>query len=349
VEFVLKRLSILGLILVSALVMACDALPQSRASAGGSGKLTILGSAEEIFVLGMANAFEAETGIKTTYERLSTGEALARLRTEKANPRYSVWWGGPVDNYIEASGEGLLEPYKPRGFGTLPRQYRDETGAWTGIYVGVLAFGVNNAVLDAKGLTPPTSWADLLKPQYEGLIAMGHPATSGTGSTIVATVMQLNNKNVEVGFNYFEALNRNVAQYTRSGADAARVVGRGDVAIGIAFSHDIVDASQISPDLRVVFPGDGTGYEIGGMGLIKGAPDSAEGKRFMDWAISQRAQELGPSFRAYQIPTNPDAQVSPLSARLAHIKTIDYDFRWAGNRRDELVRRFQSTIAPAPL
>jgi iron(III) transport system substrate-binding protein len=347
VDHLFIRLSVLGLVLISLFGAACDALPQSRASADSSGKLTILGSSEEVFVLGMANAFEAETGIKTTYERLSTGEALARLRAEKASPRHSVWWGGPVDNYIEASGEGLLEPYRPRGFGTLPRQFRDESGAWTGIYVGVLAFGVNTAVLEARGLTPPTSWPDLLKPQYEGLIVMGHPATSGTGSTIVATIMQLHNKNVEAGFEYFEALNRNIAQYTRSGAEAARVVGRGEAAVGIAFSHDIVDAGQISPNLRVVFPGDGTGYEIGGMALVKGAPESAEGKRFMDWAISQRAQELGPSFRAYQIPTNPDARVSPLSARLASIKTIDYDFRWAGNRHDDLVRRFQTTIAPA--
>jgi iron(III) transport system substrate-binding protein len=345
----IKRLTFLGLALVTLLATACDALPGSRATAQSSGKLTILGSAEEVFVLGMANAFEAETGIRTTYERLSTGEALARLRADKAHPKFSVWWGGPADSYIEASGEGLLEPYRPRGVGTLPRQYRDETGAWTGIYVGVLAFGVNTAVLGAHGLTPPTSWADLVKPQYEGLIAMGHPATSGTGYSILGTVMQMNNKNIEVGFDYLEALNRNVAQYTRTGAEAARVAGRGEAAIGIAFSHDIVDAAQISPDLRVVFPGDGTGYEIGGMALIAGAPDSAQGKRFMDWAISQRAQELGPSFRAYQIPTNPDAQVSPLSARLASIKTIDYDFRWAGNRREDLVRRFQASVAPAPV
>src|SRR5688500_12392666 len=72
---VLMRLSMLARALVTALVTACDAMPLSRVAAGGgSGKLTILGSAEEIFVLGMANAFEAETGVRTTYERLSTGE-----------------------------------------------------------------------------------------------------------------------------------------------------------------------------------------------------------------------------------------------------------------------------------
>jgi iron(III) transport system substrate-binding protein len=344
----LRQLAILGMALLVAISVACDALPRPMASAGGSGKLVILGSAEELYVLGMANAFEAETGIRTTYQRLSTGDALARLRADKGHQQVSVWWGGPADNYIDASGEGLLEPYRPRGSSTLPRQYRDDNGAWTGVYVGVLGFAVNAAVLEERGLPAPTSWADLLRPAYEGQIALAHPATSGTAFTMVGTIMQLNNKSVDRGFDYLTALSRNVARWERNGSAPARIAGRGEVAIGVAFSHDIVDAEQISPDLRLVFPSEGTGYEIGGMALITDAPDPVEGKRYMDWAISQKAQELGPSFRAYQIPTNPDARVSPFAVRLSSIKTIDYDFRWTGNRREDLVQRFVATVSPAP-
>jgi iron(III) transport system substrate-binding protein len=61
-------------------------------------------------------------------------------------------------------------------------------------------------------------------------------------------------------------------------------------------------------DLEVVFPGEGTGYETGAMALVKNGPHRAAGRRFMDWALSARAQELGPLFTAYQIPTNPDAK-----------------------------------------
>src|SRR5207248_719261 len=186
-----------------------------------TGKLRLLGSAEEVFVLGMANAFEAETGIHTTYQRLSTGESLSKLRSEKANPEFSVWWGGPADNYIDAAGEGLIEAYRPRGAGTLPRQYRDEDGTWTGVYVGVLGFAVNSAVLDDRHLSTPTSWADLLRPEYQGQISVAHPATSGTAFTMVGTVMQLNNKDVDRGFAYLQALSRNVARWERTGAAPA--------------------------------------------------------------------------------------------------------------------------------
>jgi iron(III) transport system substrate-binding protein len=84
------------------------------------------------------------------------------------------------------------------------------------------------------------------------------------------------------------------------------------------------------------------------MALVKNAPNSAEGRRFMDWALSDRAEELGPLFSAYQIPTNPDARVPQQSVRLSSIKTISHDFRWAGDHRRELVTRFSISLAPAP-
>src|SRR5438093_3594144 len=122
---VLVRLAILGLTILTALCVGCSALPGHGASAE-SGKLTVLGSAEEVYVLGMTNAFEADTGIKTSYLRLSTGEALGRLRADKNHQQFSVWWGGPIDSYVDASGEALLEQYRPRGSSTLPRQYKDD-------------------------------------------------------------------------------------------------------------------------------------------------------------------------------------------------------------------------------
>jgi iron(III) transport system substrate-binding protein len=56
--------------------------------AKGSGSLTILGTPQEEYIQGITKAFEAECGIKTTYVRLSSGEALAKLRADKASPQF---------------------------------------------------------------------------------------------------------------------------------------------------------------------------------------------------------------------------------------------------------------------
>ncbi len=114
--------------------------PAARSGCGptGSGSLTILGTPQEEYIQGISRAFEAECGIKTTYVRLSSGEAVAKLKADKANPQFSVWWGGPADGYIAANAEGLLDPYKPNGSDRIPSQYKDANGVWTGIYVGAL-------------------------------------------------------------------------------------------------------------------------------------------------------------------------------------------------------------------
>ena len=315
----------------------------------GSGSLTILGTPQEEYIQGITKAFEAECGIKTTYVRLSSGEALAKLRADKANPQFSVWWGGPADGFIAANKESLLENYQPKGSDKIPTQYKDPQGVWTGIYVGALGVALNTKVLADKKLPEPASWADLAKPAYKGQISIAHPASSGTSYTFVATQMFLNNKDLTKGFAYLQDFHKNVLQYQKTGAAPARQAGQGEVAIGIVFSHDIVAAIEEGfKDLKIMFPSEGTGYEIGGMALVKGAPDPIAGKTFMDWAITVKAQEMGPQFKAYQLPTNPDAKVSDKSVRLDKVKTVAYDFQWAGDNKKAIVDRFSNEVAPQP-
>jgi iron(III) transport system substrate-binding protein len=327
-----------------------EARVQSPGAVSEGGTLTVLGSAEEEYVRGVVRAFEVETGIKTNYVRRSTGDALQILRDNRGAPEFSVWWGGPADAYIAAANDGLLDAYRPHGSAKIPNRYKDPEGQWTGVYVGALAFAVNTRVLQREGLPEPTSWEDLIKPAYRSHISIAHPATSGTAYTMLSTVIQLNNKDTLKGFDYFKALHNNVQEYQRSGAMPARLAGRGEPAVGISFSHDIVAAVEDGlTDLKVVFPSEGTGYEVGAMALVKNAPQPELGRRFMDWAVSEEAQEMGPIFTAYQIPTNPDAKVPQKSAKLSSIKMIDYDFAWSGASREALVTRFTTSIMPPPM
>ena len=340
---------LLGLILVLLLtVPGCAGLIERPKEQSFSGTLNIIGTAEEEYVRGMVRAFELDSGIRTIYERLSAGQALDALKAERNDPRHSVWWGGSIDGYIEANSSGLLDLYKPKSFSTIPRQYKDPDGAWTGVYVGALAIGVNTRVLSEKGLPEPTSWADLTKPIYKGLVSMAHPATSGTAYTALATVVQLNGKDIDKGLAYFRALSANIKEFEQSGSAPARLAGRGTVAIAIAFAHDIIAANDDgAKGLNVIFPSEGTGYEIGGMAMIKSAPYQEQARRYLDWALSPKAQELGPLFTAYQIPTNPDAKVPEKSVRLSAVKTIDYDFEWSGENRQKMVDMFERDDQPA--
>ncbi len=332
--------------------------------------LTVLCTPQEDWCVAMTQAFEAETGIRTSYVRLSSGESLARIRAAQDNPEFSVWWGGPADAFIAGSEEGLLEQYESPSAADIPEQYKDADSYWTGVYVGALGFCSNVDVLEEIGIEAPDSWEDLLAPELEGFVAMAHPATSGTAFTAFWTIVTLKADELEAeeegtgydeegfptetavdaAFEYFAQLNNNVLQYTRSGSAPGTLAGQGEIAVAIIFSHDCTKLQEEGFDgiLVTTFPEEGTGYEIGGMAIIANGPEPEAARVWYDWALTAAAQEIGPSVNSLQLPTNPEAAISELAVNLEDINVVDYNFAAAGLNRVEITERFDAEIATAP-
>ena len=114
------------------------------------------------------------------------------------------------------------------------------TTYWVGVYVGTLGFATNTNWLaahpDAKA---PTSWDDLLKPEFTGQVMVAHPSTSGTSYTALCTILQMRGE--EAGWEYIKQYAGQMASFTKSGAAPAKFVGQGEAAVAIVFSHDIVN------------------------------------------------------------------------------------------------------------
>jgi iron(III) transport system substrate-binding protein len=353
-------------IVLFALIALLVAIPASAQT----GTLTVLCTPQEDWCVAMTAAFEAETGIDTNYVRLSSGESLARLRAAQANPEFSVWWGGPADAFIAAAAEGLLEQYESPNAAVIPEIYRSADNFWAGVYVGALGFCSNVEVLEELGVEPPTSWDDLLAPELQGNVAMAHPATSGTAFTAFWTIVTLRadaleaetagagyDENgaptqaaIDAAFEYYAALNNNILQYTRSGAAPGSLAGQGEIAVAIIFSHDCTKLQQEGFEgiLVTTFPEEGTGYEIGGMAIVANGPEADAARMWFDWALTAEAQNIGPTVNSLQLPTNPDAVVSPLAVDLSQINVVNYNFQAAGANRTAITARFDAEIAAAP-
>jgi iron(III) transport system substrate-binding protein len=323
--------------------------PMAMPSGPPPTSLTVLCTPQEDWCQAMVAAFSAQTGIPTTYVRLSSGEALARLRASASAPEFSVWWGGPADGFVAADAEGLLDPYISPESVVVADTQKDPDGAWTGVYVGALGFCSNAKVLAELGVVTPDSWDDLLDPQLQGQVAMGHPASSGTAYTALYTqVERLGGE--DAALEYMKQLHNNILQYTKSGAAPAEMTGRGEVGVGIVFSHDCVKNFDAGfKDLVTSFPAEGTGYEIGGVALIKGGPEPIAARMWTDWSLTAAAQEIGATVASYQLPTNPNAAVSERSVDLSQVNLVDYDFQAAGEARAALTQRFEDEVAAQPV
>jgi len=339
----MKRVRFMALFVVVSLLLSLAACGAQQAST----EINVLCTPQEEWCQGMKQEFEEEFGITVNYVRMSSGESLARLRAEKDNPQFDIWWGGPIDSFVAAKGEGLLEAYDSPNYKNLRDQakFKDPDNYWVGIYVGTLGFATNKDWLAQNpGVAAPTSWDDLLKPELKDQILVAHPSTSGTSYTALATVLQI--RGDEAGWDYIRQYADQVLQFTKSGAAPAKFVGQGEAAVGVVFSHDIVhEIEDNGLPLELTFPQEGTGYEIGGMCIIKGAKHLDAAQKWFDWAITPETQALGPKYHAYQAPTVNGVELS--HPELMEVNLIDYDFQWAGEHKVEYIDKFSNEIAAA--
>ena len=312
-----------------------------------SGSLTVVCGATEAWCGAMTEAFTKKTGVTTKFVRLSSGETVARLDAAKANPEFDVWHGGPADGFGVARIGGLIDKYVSPTRLMIPKKYQDDDGYWTGVYVGALGFCSNTKELKRLGVKLPTSWADLLNPALKKSISTAHPSTSGTAFTTLWTQVTRLGGETE-GMAYMAKFHNNVLQYTKSGVGPVAITGRGEVAVGLVFSHDCVAGQEQGLPLKVSFPSEGTGYEIGGVALVKGSKNPDAAKAYIDFALSSEAQNLGPTVAAYQVLTNPKAKYDRRMVTLSKLKIVDYDFDKAAAAKKALTAKFDATIAAAP-
>ena len=304
------------------------------------GKLVMYSAVNEEYIRKIAAEFESDTGIKIETVRLSAGEMIARVRAEKNAPKATILYGGSADGYIQAKGEGLLEKYLSPQSTAIPSTMKDPAGYWTGIYIGYIGFVSNKKMLDAKGIPTPNSWDDLLRPGLKGQVVLANPGTAGAAYTMLATLVQLNGE--EAAMQYMKKVHAQVTGYQKSAVTAAQMVGKGEATVGVAFLQDgIRFQEQGMKDIVISTPQEGTGYEIGAVAIVKGGPEQLAARKFVDWALSKKTQEIGQSVGSYQFPTLPEAKSPEAVESLRRTtKLIIYDFGWAGKNRKALVDKW---------
>lgn len=290
---------------------------------------------------GYIEAFENATGIDVEWVRMSAGELLARVEAESSNPQASVWFGGPNTSHIAANLKGLLQPYEPNIDYPLADNLHAADYSWTGFYTGAIGFVSNKDFLEANGLNPPTSWDDLLKPEYASQVEMAYPYTSGTAYTAWASRIQM--LGMDEALNWWEKFDASIHQYTKSGSACIARAGLGECGVGIAFSHDIM-AKGVAKGYPVVlsFPAEGTGYEVGAMSILKGAKELEEAQIFIDWWLTTEAQNLFEPY--FRLPVNPDAKLAAGAIPLSGITLMDYDAVSAGENKEAYVTAWRDRI-----
>ncbi|KIQ64495.1 ABC transporter substrate-binding protein [Kitasatospora griseola] len=193
---------------------------------------------------------------------------------------------------LSAAKEGLLAPYKVAGFDKIPDTMKDPAGLRVNDYGGYVSIGC-----DAKKVANcPKTFADLLKPEYKGQVALnGNPTKSGSAFGGVYAAALANGgslDNIQPGIDFFAKLkqsgNFNPVESTPA------TVEKGETPISIDWSYlnagytDEFKGKGI--DWKVSIPSDGSYAQFYNQAINKDAPHPAAARLWMEYLYSVEGQ-----------------------------------------------------------
>jgi len=257
------------------------------------------------------------------------GAALNKAILAKGAPLADVFFG--VDNtfFSRAIREDLFEPYRPQGIEEIPRAFLlDPEYRLIPIDYGDVCLNYDKKYFREKGLKPPETLEDLIRPEYRGLLVVENPATSSPGlAFMLATIAHFGE---ERWLDFWRALKANDVKITEGWEDAYYKEFSG--ATGSPGTRPIVVSYATSPAAEVYFSEgkltepptgnvlgkDACFRQIEFAGILKGAKNRDLAERWMDYMISLRFQEDIP-LQMFVFPVHPKARLPEFFQKFAEV------------------------------
>ncbi|MEA9390134.1 ABC transporter substrate-binding protein [Acerihabitans sp. TG2] len=267
-------------------------------------------------------AIAKDTGIQVPQDNKNSGQSLAQLVAEKDNPVADVVYYG-VTFGIQAAKSGVVAAYKPALWDQIPAGMKDPDGKWVALHSGTMGLMVN---VDALGGLPvPQSWADLLKPEYKGMVGYLDPSSAFVGYVGAVAINLAEGGNLNdftPAIHYFQKLSANAPIVPKQTA-YARVLS-GEIPILLDYDFNAYRAKyKDHANIAFVIPKEGSVTVPYVISLVKNAPHMANGKKVIDYVLSDRGQAIWAN--AYLRPV----RTSAISAQAKSHFLPDSDYKRA--------------------
>ncbi len=236
------------------------------------------------------DAFTKATGIKVQYVEGGSGVVVERVAKEASNPQADVLVTLPP--FIQkAAADGLLQPYTPAGADQIAAEQKDPHGLYLALVNNYMNFIYNAAVLKE----PPKTFDDLLDAKFKGKIQYSTPGQAGDGTAVMIEVFHAFGGK-DAGFDFLKKLQANNVGPSSSTGKLTALVNKGELNVSNGDVQMNISQMAANPNIRIFWPAGPNGerstfalpYYVG---LVKGAPDAAAGKKLIDFLLSKEAQE----------------------------------------------------------
>lgn len=315
-------------ILLAALLTATLALPASAedlvvAIFGGS----FVDNAKKCH----AAPFEKATGATVKYVLGSSVQTAAKLRATGGRAEFDVTY---MDSQIvkQMKAEGLLQPLEPAKIAHWNDLYdvsKDPGNQWVSLMFAGTTIAYNTTLVK----TPPTSWADVWKPEYKGKLAI--PDISGTsGQQFLIAAARLNGgslENIAPGFEAIKKLKPNVQMMYTQPDQLIPLFERGDIAIAVWYTDRTGAAASKGVPVAAAYPKEGAIGIVPTVSIPKGSQKKELAEKYISVLLSPegqlcyaQTQFAGPSNKKVKLP--PDlAKLLPYGENVERMYFPDTD------------------------
>lgn len=280
----------------------------------------------------LAEAFQAETGITVNVFQGTTGQVMARLEAEEANPQadvvVSASWGSAVDMFER----GLLMEYLSPNASEVPDFLKHSHYVAQGISALAMVWNTQSDV------PRPAEWADLTDEAYRDLVTMPDPAQSGSAFDLIAGLEAAMGDEV---WDLMAALAENEMIVPGPNAAALNPVLQGAKAV-VFGAVDYISYGQAASGetIEVIVPGSGTVIAPRPMMILQSTANADAAKAFVDFVLSDAGQALVAA--TWMMPARAD--IEGLRPGINDLNVIEVDEDAVAARREEIIARFNEIV-----
>jgi putative spermidine/putrescine transport system substrate-binding protein len=290
-------------------------------------------------------AIQQKTGVSVPHDNKNSGQSLAALIAEKANPVADVTYlGGQFG--ITAKESGVTAAYKPANWDQIPADLKDPEGYWFTIHSGTLGLFINKAALGNKPL--PKSWRDLLKPEYKGMVGYLDPTSAAVGYVGMAAVNEAlggNFDNFDPAIAFFKELQKNQPIVPKQTSYARVLSGEIPILFDYDFNAYRAKFTDKAP-VEFVIPTEGTVVVPYVMAMVKSGPNPDNAKKVLDFTLSDEGQKLWAN--AYMRPVRPAAMTPDIAAKFLpaseYVRAKAIDLKAMANAQKAVQDRYQREV-----
>lgn len=261
-------------------------------------------SVDEVVSSEVFRRIEDKTGLEIlpvydTESTKTTGLYL-RLLQEAKRPRADAFWNSEFSRTILLKQKGLLEGYRSHVAQSIPEQFHDPEGTWTGFTARARVIVRNTDLVDPSEI--PRSATEMASPRWRSKITWANPMF-GTTATHLGALLSLKGKD---GFR--RLLEGWTAQFQQvaGNSQAAELVAKGAFPLGLTDTDDYwrlklrgypIDATVLDPE------GNGCAFLIPNtVSILRGAPHPKAARRFVDALLAPEIEEFLAFSTSRQIP-----------------------------------------------